>query len=336
MARIFISYRREDSAAYANRIYGWLKSRLPDGSVFMDVAAIAPGDNYVRVINREISSAHLLLAIIGNNWCISAGADGGFRLDKPDDLVRCEILTAINSGVRVVPVLVGGCSMPQKGDLPPSLHRIAKLNSITLGENGFEDAMKGLLALAELAADRKQQKDNDDRQSPSDKGPMIQRKICLLGVAGVGKTSLVRRYIQSIFSDSYLTTIGVKISKKVVSVGDQEVTLIIWDLEGEEEGHPIRANMVTGASGLILVADGCRATSLETAIGMRHRFAEGQIPAVLAVNKVDLHDEWQVDIDGLANQGYSGLTTFTTSAKTGKGVEEMFSYLVRKMLADDN
>jgi small GTP-binding protein len=250
--------------------------------------------------------------------------------------VRNEILEALDSGIRVVPVLVDGCEMPQKSDLPSSLGRLTRLNAIKVTEDHFEEAMEKLLALIGRRVDAQQEEYiGDERMRLGDRA-ILQRKICLLGLAGVGKTSLVQSYVYSIFSDSYLTTVGVKIDKKIVRVRDQVVTLMIWDVAGEEDGSPIRTTMVQGASGLIFVADGCRARSLEAAVGMRHRFSQGDIPAVLAVNKVDLLTEWQVDINSLSNLGYSGLTTFTTSAKTGKGVEEMFSYLARRIVDREN
>src|SRR5581483_11215853 len=128
--RIFISYRRDDSRDYAGRIYNWLSTRVGHGAVFMDVEGIEPGDDYVKTIDREIRRSSLVLAIIGGRWNLSRDSDGMSRLEKPDDLVRKELLTAIGSGVRVVPVLVAGAVPPTLDDLPSSLHRLAKLNAI--------------------------------------------------------------------------------------------------------------------------------------------------------------------------------------------------------------
>ena len=155
-----------------------------------------------------------------------------------------------------------------------------------------------------------------------------------MGAAGVGKTSLVRRFVQSIFSDSYLTTIGVRIDKKEVVLGPTRVKLIIWDLAGEEEGVATKLGYITGSNGLILVADGCRSSSLDVALDLRQRAVEivGPVPTALAVNKVDLHDEWQVQMDDLEDQGRIGAATFTTSAKTGKAVEALFKHLARKLV----
>ena len=95
--------------------------------------------------------------------------------------------------------------------------------------------------------------------------PMLQKKVCVLGAFGVGKTSLIRRYVESIFSDAYLTTVGVKIDKKTLTVGTEPVTLILWDIAGEDEVTPIRMSYVRGAAGYFLVADGMRAETLDVA-----------------------------------------------------------------------
>jgi small GTP-binding protein len=157
----------------------------------------------------------------------------------------------------------------------------------------------------------------------------------MVGAAGVGKTSLVRRYVHSIFSESYLTTVGVQISKKELTLGGRPLSMILWDLAGEEEGSPVRLDYVRGSSGLILVADGCRRKTLESVEDLRRRIAEahGPVPCVLAVNKVDLHDDWQVGMEELEALARAGRATFTTSAKTGKAVDDLFVHLARAIIA---
>src|ERR1700761_5486508 len=90
----------------------------------------------------------------------------------------------------------------------------------------------------------------------------ILKKICMIGVFGVGKTSLTARYVRSIFTDKYHTTVGVKIDKKEILVGDVPVTMMLWDLGGESALSPIKMASVKGAAGYILVADGTRSETL--------------------------------------------------------------------------
>ena len=99
--------------------------------------------------------------------------------------------------------------------------------------------------------------------------PVIQKKICMLGAYAVGKTSLVARFVRSIFSEKYHSTVGVKIDKKTVTIGEQETTLILWDLAGEADFYHVRMSYLRGSAGYLLVADGLRRTSLEKAIELQ-------------------------------------------------------------------
>jgi small GTP-binding protein len=152
---------------------------------------------------------------------------------------------------------------------------------------------------------------------------MLKKKICMVGQFGVGKTSLVRRFVDSIFDERYLTTIGVKIDRKDVHIDGQPLTLMLWDLAGEDDLAPFNVSHLRGASGYILVADGCRSATLEKAAELQQRIAQllGPMPFVLVVNKTDLRDRWEVQSVQVAQYGWP---TFETSAKLGSGVEEMF------------
>jgi len=163
---------------------------------------------------------------------------------------------------------------------------------------------------------------------------MLQKKICMLGSFAVGKTSLVRRYVESIYSDVYHTTVGVKIDKKVVQVGPQEVTLVLWDLYGEDEFQKMRWSYVKGASGYLLVADGTRRATFEKALALEEavRQAVGLLPFILVLNKADLASSWEVDA-GMENQlADKGWEVMRASAKTGENVDAAFGKLTEKML----
>jgi small GTP-binding protein len=161
---------------------------------------------------------------------------------------------------------------------------------------------------------------------------MIQKKVCMLGAFGVGKTSLVRRFVESIFDERYHTTVGVKIDKKVAQVGNQPVMLMIWDLAGEDDVEQIRMSHLRGSEGWVFVIDGCRRSTLDRSLAVQQRVTEafGPLPFVVAVNKSDLHDEWQIEASEL---GVSTSDVFVTSAKTGAGVEQMFVRLAEKVLS---
>jgi small GTP-binding protein len=163
---------------------------------------------------------------------------------------------------------------------------------------------------------------------------MISKKVCMLGGFCVGKTSLVERYVHSIFSDSYLSTVGVKISKKTCSVDGTEVMLILWDMEGEDMYTSTNLSYLRGAMGFFVVADGTRVETLERALHLRQAALEaaGQIPSCLLVNKADMAELWEITEDMLSPLAGQGIPVLHTSARTGMGVEEAFNRLTREML----
>ena len=157
----------------------------------------------------------------------------------------------------------------------------------------------------------------------------------MLGGSGVGKTSLVSRFVNSMFSDKYLTTIGVKIDKKTVSVGADEMTMMLWDIYGEDEFQTVRDSYLRGASGYLLVADGTRHATLATATALQQKAEStvGHVPFLLLLNKADLQAHWQVNEAALWKLAEQGWTVATTSAKTGAGVEDAFTKLAQKLAA---
>jgi small GTP-binding protein len=164
------------------------------------------------------------------------------------------------------------------------------------------------------------------------------KKICLLGSFGVGKTSLVARFVHSLFSDKYHTTVGVKIDKKVITVGSDEVTLMIWDMAGEEDGAPVKLNQVRDASGYLLVADGTRRKTLDVARDLQQRVEReiGKQPFLLLVNKVDLRNTWEIKDSEWSELTASGWMVLETSARTGEHVEEAFLALTSSILKARN
>jgi small GTP-binding protein len=162
---------------------------------------------------------------------------------------------------------------------------------------------------------------------------MMQRKICLLGGFAVGKTSLVRRFVHSLYNGLYHTSIGVKVEKKMVSVDSGEMTLVLWDIYGEDELQKVRMAYLRGSSGYLLVVDGTRPETLVMAAGL-HAKAQaefGAIPFVLLLNKSDLASQWALDPRLLANLSAHSLLTVRTSALTGEGAEAAFHVLAQAL-----
>lgn len=163
---------------------------------------------------------------------------------------------------------------------------------------------------------------------------MIKKKICILGAYAVGKTSLVEQYVRSIFSDKYHATIGVKTDQKDVEVDGQEVRLILWDVNGEDDHQKVKSSYIKGSAGFVLVADGCRKETLSITQSLQKFVFEtlGEIPFFLFINKSDIEDEWEVDHDDILALEQQNWTVLKSSAKNGDNVEDGFQILVKEIL----
>ncbi len=143
-----MSYRRDDTAGYAGRIYDRLQQRFPD-QVFMDVSGIGAGADFVESVEREVRASSVLVALIGKQWL-----DGG-RLGAPDDLVNREIALALESNIPVIPVLLRGARMPSEGELPANLSALARRNAVEVGEATFDRDMAALIRALEPKLSRR-------------------------------------------------------------------------------------------------------------------------------------------------------------------------------------
>lgn len=163
---------------------------------------------------------------------------------------------------------------------------------------------------------------------------MIQKKICLLGSFSVGKTSLIQQHINSVFSDKYLTTVGVKIDKAVLDINGQSLSLMIWDIAGEDEFTNIRPAYLRGLDGYIIVIDGTRKSTLQSAISIHQNVIDscGKIPVVFAVNKADIKDDWEITEAQLLTLKETDYPVLETSAKSGQSVDLLFSNLGGRLL----
>lgn len=157
---------------------------------------------------------------------------------------------------------------------------------------------------------------------------MRKKKICMVGDFSVGKTSITQKFVNNVFSEKYLTTIGVKID--TATVGEDK--LIVWDVAGRDSLSPINASYLVGASGVILVADGSRSSTVGGLLEIWQTVTNriGSVPVVVALNKADLAG-WQIDDQSRALLDQQGWDVFATSAKDGKNVEAVFKKLVEIM-----
>ncbi|MGE0350469.1 toll/interleukin-1 receptor domain-containing protein [Hydrogenophaga sp.] len=153
MDGIFISYRRDDSAGYAGRLYDRLVPHFGAHRVFMDVEGIELGTDFVTAIEEAVGSCRVLVVIIGDEWLTTTDAAGRRRLDDPHDFIRLETVTALQRGIRVVPVLVGGALMPRAEELPEDLKPLARRQAIEISHKQWEattaqliQALEGILS----------------------------------------------------------------------------------------------------------------------------------------------------------------------------------------------
>jgi hypothetical protein len=135
MVRVFICYRRADAEAYAGRIYDRLAEHFPKENLFIDVDAIAPGEDFVAAIDSAVGAVDVVLAVIGPKWAIAV--DGKRLLENANDFVRMELALALQRNVRVIPVLVGGAAMPSAESLPQDLTKLTRLNALEISHTRF-------------------------------------------------------------------------------------------------------------------------------------------------------------------------------------------------------
>ena len=167
---------------------------------------------------------------------------------------------------------------------------------------------------------------------------LVKKKVCMLGAFAVGKTSLVRRYVENMFSEKYQTTIGVKIDKKVLEIEGRKTVLVIWDLAGKDDIVDLRTSYLRGASGYFLVVDKTRTNTLQVAQDVQRAAQEtlGNIPFIAVMNKWDLEGKWDMDEETIIDLRIKGWDVIKTSAKNNTGVEEAFMALGRKMIIPGN
>jgi TIR domain len=143
--RIFISYRRDDTAYPAGWLYDQLEDHFGAAQIFKDVDSIELGDDFARVIKRAVGSCDVLLALIGDQWLTVTDDRGRQRLDDPNDFVRLEIKTALTRKIRVIPILIDGATMPRADQLPSSLARLVRYQALELSSNRFDRDVADLL-----------------------------------------------------------------------------------------------------------------------------------------------------------------------------------------------
>ena len=169
--QIFISYRREESRWSARSLHDRLCRDFDPNQIFIDIDAIALGEDFVKAIETTVAKCDVLIAVIGINWLNSKDDHGDRRLDNPEDFVRMEIGAALKREIRVIPVLVDGALMPRSTDLPEDLKPLVRHNALLITDTSFDGDCQRLAAairqVLEEAAAKEQERGSDRKAFPS-------------------------------------------------------------------------------------------------------------------------------------------------------------------------
>jgi TIR domain len=149
--KIFINYRRGDDPGNTGRLFDRLQEAFQPDQLFMDVDSIAPGLDFVRVLEEQVGQCDALLAVIGKGWTDARDDTGARRLDNPEDFVRIEIESALKQDKRVIPVLVGDTHMPRPEELPEAIRPLARRNAVRLSHERFRADAQGLIKALQRA-----------------------------------------------------------------------------------------------------------------------------------------------------------------------------------------
>lgn len=163
--KIFINYRRDDSEAWTGRLGDRLREVFKPDQVFMDVDSIAPGLDFVTVLDEQVAQCDVMLVIIGKGWIDARDASGALRLNNADDFVRIEIESALKRQKRVIPVLVGGATLPPAASLPEEIRPLIRRNAVRLTHERFRSDTQGLINAVQKALDEAEKEKRREKET---------------------------------------------------------------------------------------------------------------------------------------------------------------------------
>jgi len=177
MSGIFISYRREDSAPYAGRLYDRLCERFGADRVFMDVDDIPPGADFAAQIGMKVAACDALIAVIGKDWLTVRNGNGQLRFTDPNDFVGLELAAALRRGVLVIPALVGGAVMPKPEELRDDLRDLASKNAVTLQDHDFQRDVEIVIHALENLSSLQQKPDRPEVVSLRERRERLRKRL---------------------------------------------------------------------------------------------------------------------------------------------------------------
>jgi hypothetical protein len=202
--KVFICYRREETAPYAGRIYDAMVARFGVENVFMDLD-LDPGVDFVDRITKVVSSCVALIVVIGPRWTQLQNEDGGRRIADPDDFVRLEVESGLDrDDVLLVPALVGGARMPRREELPPELRTLARRNALELSEGRWRYDVGRLLGLLDelLPDDTESDRAAKPTPTPEPETPALGWRLALEGALIAAVSAFVARVLAQTIYDA--------------------------------------------------------------------------------------------------------------------------------------
>lgn len=155
--KIFVSYRRTDSAGHSGRLFDHLSQYFPAENIFYDVEDIGSGSDWQQVIEQQVNEAEIVLVIMGLQWATVTNTGGSLRLHDENDVVRYEVKTALDRGGRVIPIIVHGATLPAKKDLPDVLQGLLSRNAFIVDDKTFVDDVTRLAHAINKAMQKQEQ-----------------------------------------------------------------------------------------------------------------------------------------------------------------------------------
>jgi hypothetical protein len=248
MARIFISYRREDSGAWAGRLHDRLAGHFGRNNVFRDIDSIEPGLDFIEAIDRTVGSCDVLIALIGRQWLTLTDANGQRRLNDPEDFVRREIATALKQNIRVIPALVQDTSMPRAVDLPEDLQPLTRRNALVLSDIHFHSNLDSLIESLERVLGTEPPHGSSSTKTKT-VGASPSRALFrwrdLWAWAGGGGCLLISSYFHSLYGAARLGSVEERIFEVLsgvaffggISLLAYRVAILVWRLIARRRGR---------------------------------------------------------------------------------------------------